>query len=369
MSMSSVAVGARAKPAGGTSSTTSSSSPQVPEVTLTPYEIQNQMGVAQVMGELFAGVEGELRTLIDFGNKLDFFYSLHMLVDMEGVLAIAQARSPYLVSMAATLQKHLKLLFNSFIAEEEAWILSTKTAAKRAGVLEPFLKFPVFVNRMEEVVRGVRSAAADATYYKLSRALFQLLEQVARQDSKYSDVVFMENLHYFWTAFSHRAVPVPALEQSLARALEGFQTHLATYVRWSVSYEMPSVTGFWDRLDAELATTAPEDVAFTAGLSKHDLRALTNGPLVEVELAKSVAQMYARAQKHLPKNLLLLGRVWKEITAYFCDRFVRFERLVEASYENEPLRIDLRTIQGIFAQVQAQIDAACAVPGALAGVE
>jgi hypothetical protein len=301
-----------------------------------------------LMAELFRGLEPELRELAVAGGKMDHFYTLEMLVQCERIMAeqnsrnnpksaASSARSPsaaaaapsvpvsgsgsYLSSIVTSVSTHLKLSFNHFVDAEIEWIMSQKPSPKRCGVLQPFLRFPAMVDRMENVVAAVgaaggggggvgsnsaaatstprgssasasvnpassvsgssypRSQAADTSYQKLSSALFRWLEGVARSDDKYTDVVVMENAHFFHTLFSTPHLHVPSLEQAVARTGVLYDTHCRRYVEWNIAYEMPLIVKFWDRLEDQLKSILPEDIPFAAELSKHDLRALLKGPL------------------------------------------------------------------------------------------
>lgn len=64
-------------------------------------------------------------------------------------------------------------------------------------MLSPVARFPAFVERLESVCKNGRSEAADMTYNKLSVALLQWVEKIAKLNEKYQNVVIMENTHFF----------------------------------------------------------------------------------------------------------------------------------------------------------------------------
>ncbi len=54
----------------------------------------------------------------------------------------------FLAAMLQPLQQSLAGRFAKFVAEQEQWVAHQAPAVKRAGVLAPFAKFPVFVDRL-----------------------------------------------------------------------------------------------------------------------------------------------------------------------------------------------------------------------------
>lgn len=229
-----------------------------------------------------------------------------------------------------------------FADEEVQWISGQRPSAKRAGVLPPFAKFPTFVDRVESVVKGTRNQAADMTYQKFSFALFKWLEAVAKSDDKYTDVVMLENCHFFFVVFSARQVP--ALQQAVNQAKDKYQEHLRRYVEWSIEYEMPQFAKFFSNLTSQLKSVGADDIMFTNELSKHDLRNLIKNYLQLSKLSKSVLAMLQRIHKHLPKNSMLVREVWEHLADAFLVRFQEFEKLVSACYQNEKLPFTMEAL-------------------------
>jgi hypothetical protein len=60
----------------------------------------------------------------------------------------AGGEDSFLASMLHPLQQSLALRFTKFVAEQEQWVAHQAPDIKRAGVLAPFAKFPVFVDRL-----------------------------------------------------------------------------------------------------------------------------------------------------------------------------------------------------------------------------
>jgi len=323
--------------------------------------------------------------------------------------------SVFLEGVLTNVSTYLKLSFTSFIDSEIEWLNSLHPNPKRCGVLRPFLKFPNLVERMEKIVNNAdrsganrgeiasnnsgggnnnkRSQAADTSYQKLSSALFRWLDSVARMDEKYTDVVIMENAHFYYLCFSNAndertsaaAAPsssssstqdgetfssssssssstssslsnlsVPALTQSVSKSRTLYLEHLHRYVSWHIEYEMGGITKFWNKLDQTIKNILPEEVPFASELSKHDLRALSKGPLSNKMLCKSLSNVLKRVEKHMPKNPVLIETVWNQIRDTFLAKLAHFEKLVADCYQNEKLQITQSEVNDMFTQLLIQ---------------
>jgi hypothetical protein len=316
-----------------------------------PGELRNRRDVKEMLNTLFECVVPELRALVEAGHRMDRFYSLEMLVEVERQLERAEASSEFLFQALTLLASHVRFLFNTFVDEQIAWVRDYRVPAKRSGVLEPLAKAPAFVERMDAAARGARSSAMETSCQKLTLALFALVDAVAKQDAKYSDLVFVENFHFFWRAFSQapRDLP-PALAQAVQTALDQLRAHLAAYVSWHVHYELEALSGFWRRMDEQLRSARLEDLPFVAGLSKHDLRALSREHLQVRALNKGVTAMFHRLQKHLPHNEVLLRVVWRALHKYFVAKWRLFEERVELCYPSERLPVSQAQVHAMFAK-------------------
>jgi len=264
-----------------------------------------------------------------------------------------QAQScDYLVSLLTAVQAHVKVMFNDFINTETAWITAYSSSAKRAGVLSPFLKFPAFAERIEQTVRGVRSQAADTSYQKLCAALFKWLDTIALQEPKYSDVVWLENYHFFYMTFKDQGGKVPSMSQAIEKAHAKYKDSMLRYVNWNISYELEDVVKFWDKLEDQLRARAPEDIPFTEGLEKSDLRVITGQKLSLKAVTKSIEGMCKRIIKHMPKNGRLVCDVWDQLADVLLTRFERFEKLMEECYPTEKMIITGTVLENILLQLR-----------------
>jgi hypothetical protein len=116
----------------------------------------------------------------------------------------------------------------------------------------------------------------------------------------------------------------------------------------SIDYEMPLLTKFWSKLEEQLKSIPPEDIPFASELSKHDLRAITKGPLSLKVLQKSLTNVLRRIEKHLPKNPNMVHTVWFQLHQTFLARLGRFELLVQQCYQNEKVEVTQQQVKELF---------------------
>ena len=72
---------------------------------------------------------------------------------------------------------------------------------------------------------------------------------------------------------------------------------------------MPDAYRFWDALEEALKAVAADDVQFTNGLRKTDLRDLGKSSLNPQDIGKALRNVAKRIQKHLPRNDALARQV------------------------------------------------------------
>ncbi len=135
--------------------------------------------------------------------------------------------------------------------------------------------------------------------------MFKCLEKLSKEEDKYTDVFLMENYQFFWLALQNRPRPVLALQHAMDQGRDLFRNHQDMYVKWSLNYELPEVIKFWDTLEDTLKGTAAEDVQFSNGLRKTELRDLNKSYLNPKNVQKKLLSAASRLHKHLPKNQAL----------------------------------------------------------------
>jgi len=277
---------------------------------------------------------------------------LTLLVHTENFLKIA-IECPYFVRILTIIQKLLRHSWNGFIQEEITNLFSTKVSnTKQAGILSPFLKFPLFIERIQLILQN--QTIMDISCHKLVQTLFNWLENIAKMDEKYADVVRLENYHYFWKIFSSRIEPIIYLKEDIEKSQQLYLESMEHYIEWHLRYECPQWITFETRLQEQLKISdSPNEVPFAQDLSKQDLRNLLKNYLSKTKLHNSIKNILLRVKKHLPKNYYLAKEIWERLTNVFINRYRRFEKLVQDCYISEKVLVTVGEIEHIFRSLPA----------------
>ena len=107
---------------------------------------------------------------------------------------------------------------------------SSITASVRVGVSSAVAGLPLLAPTLSKPTTLISSQDVDTTYHKILGNMFRCAEHVAKQDAKYTDVVLMENFHYFYVVFVYRPQTTAVLQQYITQAGESYRTHQARHV-------------------------------------------------------------------------------------------------------------------------------------------
>ncbi|CAN0082278.1 unnamed protein product, partial [Phaeothamnion confervicola] len=229
------------------------------------------------------------------------------------------------------------------------WISNHQyAAAKRAGVLAPFAKFPGLVSRMLSALAAGRSAGrsnsggggggradseadvavAAIALQRLAATVFQHLEGVAQRDPKYCHVVRLENYYFFSQSVGPQGAK--CLENAVAQADAAFETATAAYLQWLASYQFPYLTQFFARIEDLVARCGAADVAFHE--NKKSLEAVLRKHGQEATIVEGLRATHARLVKHISRESGLLALLWDRLSDTLFAMFSRYEELCTVCY-------------------------------------
>jgi hypothetical protein len=327
-------------------------------------EKQNRESLTRIMESSFKQIDVEINNLLSWGSETDAFLPLLVLKTTDTVLKEHEEESEYLIKFLTSIQSQARVLFNQYVEEQVSWIQDINVAAKKCGIGAPFLKLPAFLDLIEETCNmqmsefdshspeASKSATVQTigtTLQKIISATFKWIESIAVQDPKYTSVVLLTNFHFFWKTLESRPRRIPSLEKYVVDAKRLFEDNLDRYAKWHLQYAMPDPVQFWDALDSHLAgKTAPQDIPFTAGLSKNDLRALLKKHLDPKDVNKIVQEMLARVQKHFKGYPGLIKDIWTATRDHFISRYERFVKQISECYVNEKTPMSVSEVLHVF---------------------
>ena len=162
---------------------------------------------------IFRCLLGEANDLVTAAIKFDPLSSLDV---STAIQANSDERTPPPVArIVDSIQKSSATAFAEFVDGEIAALNNLKFAPKQAGILPPVNKFPSLLDRIDAIAAANKSAAADAALMKLVNALSKWIEQIAKSDEKYGDV-----LRHRKRALSHRRTAlIPSAAECQLRPL------------------------------------------------------------------------------------------------------------------------------------------------------
>ncbi|GAA5862901.1 hypothetical protein JCM3774_006681 [Rhodotorula dairenensis] len=329
---------------------------------------------------VFGFLEGELKSWID-----DVLLKDPMQV--VGVLSVLDAyasrsgpdRNDF---VARTLQKQyqrLVMLFERSTKEQIRSIEHTKlTLKKRKGVV-PFVRvFPLYVARVESQLDGTPGPnirkVIDAQYERITAAIFDCLQQLAKMDGEGQGnegkdqlnyhVILIENMHHIIAVFTHKQ-RVPALSPFVAQAREKYDQNLAAYIRLVLRRPLARPLDYFAGLEQLLRTMPPTEVSLHSAYTRSALRRVTGEVRVK-DLRKAVDALYKRVDKHFGGEFAnqafaaadhsdVLKTVWKACEEEVVRLFTAWKGLIAKCYPDEKsgnIEVGRQDLHTLFSNAQ-----------------
>mmetsp|Transcript_3351 Transcript_3351/g.5079 ORF Transcript_3351/g.5079 Transcript_3351/m.5079 type:complete len:886 (-) Transcript_3351:162-2819(-) len=307
-------------------------------------DVSDEQELRIMLETTYAGVETEFERLVDWGDRMDHLYCLKALEEVEEYLSRYKRTASYLSTLLTDLKNQITWRFNQFLDSEADHIDAVKAVAKRCGVLSPFTKIPIFIERLEGRTSDLRvRPVVDEAYNRLIGRVFDWLERIATADPKYSNLARLENYHRF-----HTRVPVSrhtqaSLGKHVEEARARYEQALSLYVAWVVECQFGPLMEFIKGVDKLLKTIPPDEIQFQMSYSKQALRKVKDS-LKTYE--KNIDAISKRIVKHLSTEEKLTGVVWGQISDYLFQNWKHFESIVSKCYKGEKIDVssnDIRT--------------------------
>eukprot|EP01118_Nematostelium_gracile_P015985 TRINITY_DN6526_c0_g1_i1.p1 TRINITY_DN6526_c0_g1~~TRINITY_DN6526_c0_g1_i1.p1 ORF type:complete len:680 (-),score=167.29 TRINITY_DN6526_c0_g1_i1:3-2042(-) len=320
-------------------------------------ETTPNQAMAQLLNELFDGFVAEITEILEQADKMDHFYLLSILGDLETFQQQYKTKSPFGTFVLSSMDKVIKKLFNKFIDEQVNQIKSLQVSIKKCGLVACIGKFPSFVDEMEERVGKNDNSRnlVDGAYNKIVIAMFTWLNQLGdtQQDQKkYKYILRIENFFYFAKQVPSRNVPCLGIYEQQAE--EYYQKNLNDFVKLVINKRFKDLTAFFDGIDHLLETLPAEEIQFQQSHSKQSLAKLTSK-----STPTSIEKQLKRLQKQVTENfcqtdeLNVIHQVWEALTDYLLKRYQHFENLVKKCYKNQQLPVSNQELLSIIKTVNA----------------
>ncbi|GAA5951609.1 hypothetical protein JCM8115_005195 [Rhodotorula mucilaginosa] len=330
--------------------------------------------IKTAMELVFGFLEGELKSWIDDVLQKDPM----QVVGILSVLDVNASRGGN-DFVARTLQKQyqrLVVLLERSTKEQIRSIEHTKlTLKKRKGVV-PFVRvFPLYVARVESQLDGspgpnVRKVI-DAQYDRVTAAIFDCLQQMAKMDGEGQGnegkdqlnyhVILIENMHHIIAVFTHKQ-RVPALSPFVSQARERYDQNLAAYIRLVLRRPLARPLDYFAGLEQLLRTMPPTEVSLHSAYTRSALRRVT-GELRAKDLRKAIDALYKRVDKHFGGEVSnqaadhtdVLKTVWKACEEEMVRLVTAWKGLIAKCYPDEKsgnIEVGKQDLHTLFSNAQ-----------------
>lgn len=273
----------------------------------------------------------------------------------------AQPHGLFMVILLKHFISHLLLQFSRYSEAQLQALEELRPPTKHAGIFPVIQALPLLARDLQAIARHESSSSgldADATpghlvsfYSVISEATFRWLERTAATDTKYIDLLRLENYHHFYLRLSGKEpgasppgtrppnVPV-AFAPFLDRASQQYSTSLARYVRWLLLRSFSGLLEYFDAVEGVLRSATPEEVVFQAQYNAAAFQKLLRswpGPAFE----RALQDAWKRMLKHLSTEEGLAPSVWAATCSLASQQFERCTLLTERCYARYSLKLPL----------------------------
>lgn len=300
----------------------------------------------QALEELLDGTQEDFYAVVEWAYKSDPLRCISMQGATERFLSSQKADAAGFVRrLLVDLQSRITACFNRFVDEACHQTEKHDRNVRQTGVLTYIPRFALLAQRMENLVQGNSREMVDAAYTKLVGTMFSVLDKVAQVDPKYTDIVLLENYAAFQNSLYELANVVPTLGRFYHMASDAYEQARTRYINSVINYEFEKLFQFGQKVETLLYTVQPEEIPFSYGMSKAEMRKLVKACLSSAE--KHLAAMYKRMQKQITSEELLPS-LWEKCKVDFLDKYEGLEALLAKCYPSETLTPSSKDMSELF---------------------
>ncbi|NXM70506.1 EXOC1 protein, partial [Serilophus lunatus] len=316
------------------------------EVSVRMCSLHPEEPTTQVLSELFACLEPELRGFLDVCNKVHPFGCLQVLLALsDSVFGIWGSSSAPSSSFLNTVLSNVLLLakssFNKCVGTLCKEIEEAKIPSKmKGGILPSVSRFEEFVGFSEEVFRTAqRRRELDKAHLRLASSVFSSINSLSSANLKVNtDMVMMENFHHIHCFLCQKNIH--CLEEKKGEAKQRYREHMEKYVIKYLGQPLEKLNHFFEGVKARLAQgVKEEEVSFQLAYSKQELRkVIQKYPGKEVK--RALETLYRKVHKHLSPEENLLPVVWHSMEQEFIRQYREFEDLIRRCYAGSGIAME-----------------------------
>ncbi|KAA8528602.1 hypothetical protein F0562_035957 [Nyssa sinensis] len=285
--------------------------------------------------DLLDGIQEDFYAVVDWAYKIDPLRCISMHGITERYISGQKADAAGFVRILLDdLESRISTQFSRFVDEACHQIERNERNVRQMGVLSYIPRFATLATRMEQYIQGQSRDLVDQAYTKFVSIMFVTLENIAKTDPKYTDILLLENYAAFQNSLYDLANVVPTLAKFYHQASENYELACTRHISVIIYYQFERLFQFARRIEDLLYTITSEEIPYQLGLSKMDLRKVVKSSLSGVD--KSISAMYKKLQKNLTSEELLPS-LWDKCKKEFLDKYDSFAQLVAKIYPSETI--------------------------------
>ncbi|KAL7155191.1 hypothetical protein ABFS83_03G059400 [Erythranthe nasuta] len=283
--------------------------------------------------DLLDGIQEDFYAVVDWAYKIDPLRCISMHGITERYISGQKADAAGFVRILLDdLENRISTQFSRFVDEACHQIERNERNVRQVGVLSYIPRFAILATRMEQYIQGQSRDLVDQAYTKFVTIMFVTLDKIAQADTKYADILLLENYAAFQNSLYDLANVVATLAKFYHQASESYEQACTRFISTIIYYQFERLFQFARRIEDLMFTITPEEIPFQLGLSKVDLRKVVKSSLSGVD--KSITAMYKKLQKNLTSEELLPS-LWDKCKKEFLDKYDSFAQLVAKIYPGE----------------------------------
>ncbi|KAL7117186.1 hypothetical protein ACP275_03G057000 [Erythranthe tilingii] len=283
--------------------------------------------------DLLDGIQEDFYAVVDWAYKIDPLRCISMHGITERYISGQKADAAGFVRILLDdLENRISTQFGRFVDEACHQIERNERNVRQVGVLSYIPRFAILATRMEQYIQGQSRDLVDQAYTKFVTIMFVTLDKIAQADTKYADILLLENYAAFQNSLYDLANVVATLAKFYHQASESYEQACTRFISTIIYYQFERLFQFARRIEDLMFTITPEEIPFQLGLSKVDLRKVVKSSLSGVD--KSITAMYKKLQKNLTSEELLPS-LWDKCKKEFLDKYDSFAQLVAKIYPGE----------------------------------
>lgn len=306
------------------------------DIPITPkHEAQESKMLKEALQELLNGIQEDFYAIVDWAHRLDPWSCISMKAVTEKYLSSHKAEAAWFVyRLLGDLQTRISAHFNQVVADTCKQY--ERPDRGQSGVLFSIIKFANLSALMESQIMGQSSRESiDEAYRKLAGTIFEVIDMIAKNDPRNSEIFLLDNYAAFQDRMYELANVTPILERFYNQAADAYAEACVQYVHTMINYQFERLFLFVQKVENLLISVEPDQVSSMLGYTRTDLRKTLKASLSGVE--KSLQATYKRMQRSIQRQDVL-STLWN---SYFKEKFLEkykvLEEILAKCYKDEAL--------------------------------